>query len=360
MRDRTRSEGRRQPLFVCGASRSGTALLRSSLNRHSRIYVAGETHYFDDLRLTLDPVVPLAPLDRRRVEDFFLALAHRPYGHGGTSRQSRMERGQLRERAARPGGTADDYFEAYCRLSAELEGARPSRVRWGEKTPRHVFRLPEMLSAYPDAVAVVMVRDPRGVVASYRDWSNRGGFDLEADPEHARVLRVEQERTRASYDPVLATLLWRLTITAARRAERTFGDQRVRIVRYEDLVSAPERTLQWLADWLGLDYEPAMLDVPLHNSSFSRFQPHAGIVPGPADRWRRKLSDREIAIIQSWAAGELREAGYESEAVHEGPGIRLRSLPRLAVALIRAARANRSRMGSLWRYVGRRVTYLAG
>ena len=41
-----------RPLFVVGPSRSGTSLMRALLNGHADIALAGETHYFDDLRVT--------------------------------------------------------------------------------------------------------------------------------------------------------------------------------------------------------------------------------------------------------------------------------------------------------------------
>ena len=43
------------PIFIVGASRSGTNLLRAAMNKHSTLWISGETHYFDDLRTRLDP-----------------------------------------------------------------------------------------------------------------------------------------------------------------------------------------------------------------------------------------------------------------------------------------------------------------
>ena len=40
------------PVFLVGSSRSGTALLQAILN-NADVHLAGETHYFDDLRLQL-------------------------------------------------------------------------------------------------------------------------------------------------------------------------------------------------------------------------------------------------------------------------------------------------------------------
>ena len=155
-------------IFVVGASRSGTNLMRALLNAHSTLWISAETHYFDDLRprLPRNGTEPLAGEDRERCERYFLSLSHRAFGQAGDPEESRFERDELRTLAAELGGSGDAYFEALCRLRAQRHG----RERWGEKTPRHVYRIDDLLSAYPDAKVVCLVRDPRAVVASYKDW----------------------------------------------------------------------------------------------------------------------------------------------------------------------------------------------
>jgi LPS sulfotransferase NodH len=70
------------PIFVVGASRSGTNLLRALLNANGEVSISPETHYFDDLRprLSSGGTAPLEPDDRERCENYFLALSHRAYG----------------------------------------------------------------------------------------------------------------------------------------------------------------------------------------------------------------------------------------------------------------------------------------
>ena len=67
------------------------------------------------------------------------------------------------------GESADAIFAAHCRSQQAARG----KTVWGEKTPRHVFRSKDILGAFPTAKLLVMIRDPRGVVASYRDWNDR-------------------------------------------------------------------------------------------------------------------------------------------------------------------------------------------
>ena len=71
------------PVFIVGPSRSGTALVRSLVNRHPDVHIANETHYFDDLRRTVAAAEVLSVEDRQVAVDYFRALTHRPYGHFG-------------------------------------------------------------------------------------------------------------------------------------------------------------------------------------------------------------------------------------------------------------------------------------
>lgn len=348
----------RPPVFVVGASRSGTALIRSALNRSSSIFLAGETHYFDDLRprLGAQDVDRLDDRRREECENYFLALSHRPYGHGGDPLHARIDRAELRREAALRGGSGDAYFESYCRLARSLEqDAAAAPVRWGEKTPRHVFRLDEMLTRYPGAQVIAMYRDPRGVVASYGNWHHQGGFDLAADAGHAQALEEEEERARASFDPGVISLLWRATVSAGHAARQRYGASRVRLLRYEDLVADPGGTLVDVMAWLGLEYETGMVDVPMHNSSFSSFRAGSGVSSEPVDRWRTTLAPRDVAIVQLWCRRGLTDLGYPLDPAQIGGTARIRALTSLPTAAGRAVWVNRSRAGRLPTYVWRRL-----
>ncbi len=103
------TEATSNPIFVVGPSRGGTALMRSMLNNHADIFITGETHYFDDLRVKLAHAAeaPLDPAEARQCADYFRALAHRPYGHGGMPDQGWLAAEDLRAEAARCGDGAD-------------------------------------------------------------------------------------------------------------------------------------------------------------------------------------------------------------------------------------------------------------
>jgi hypothetical protein len=335
-------------VFVVGASRSGTNLVRALLNGHSQLWVSAETHYFDDLRPRLPGAGThrLEGADRDRCEEYFLALSHRAFGQAGDPAESLVERDELRTLALELGGTGDAYFEAVCVIRARLRG----RPRWGEKTPRHVYRIDELFEAFPEAKVVCLVRDPRAVVASYRDWHGAARRRGEAESEE---VAADRRRSRRSYNPVLMSLLWRGVVQASYEALRRHGAERVRIQRFERLAERPEAEVRELCSWLDLPFEPRLLEIPVVNSSYATGG--KGVSTEPLDRWRERLSPGEIGIVQACCGRLMDELGYAREPVSASPLRLAWAFGTAPVAAARAAVVNRARLGRATQYLRRRA-----
>jgi hypothetical protein len=346
------------PIFVVGASRSGTELMRSILNQHPSVCISPETHYFDDLRVKLRgrERQGLTRTEARKCEDHFLAALHRPYGHGGQPEKAPLSREALRETAVKIGTGADAFFEAFCRINASEKGAD----RWGEKTPRHVFCLPEILGAFPRSKVICMVRDPRGVVASYRALTNTKSLVHDIELEGKSALEQEQRRIRRSYNILIACLLWSGSVQAALDARRRFTADRVFIQRYENLVLDPPSALARLTAWLSIYYCPAMLNASITNSSYVSFQGAPGFAKPFIDRWRTNLSRHEIAVIQTACRRVMRCAGYQLEPIDTLLRPLLWECLKLPAAAIIAAVANRARIGAIGPYLYRRIRFACG
>jgi hypothetical protein len=344
----------RSPVFIAGPSRSGTTMLSKMLSRHSAMKIVPEVHFFDDLRprLRAARIDGLSAAELDAAVDYFRALSHRTYGRRGDPERGWLTRAALLERAEAGGGGVERLLEAFCQL--QVERNHPEAAVWGEKTPRNAFHIDEILAAFPDARVIVMLRDPRACVASYRDWTYQSdGGALESDADYVAAVKADIDRARLSYHIVIAALLWRATANLALEAADRHGE-RVRVLRYEDVVADPAAALAPVCGWIGLDFEPGMLEVPLVNSSYA-FSAQGGVSRLPSERWRGKLTDHEVSVIQKLAARAMERAGYPPEPVRSGPLDLPRAYAGLPLVAARAVAANRSRVANVPAYAWRRL-----
>jgi hypothetical protein len=180
-----------------------------------------------------------------------------------------------------------------------LHARRAGRARWLEKTPRHLLMTDLLRRLWPDARIVRIVRDPRDVALSL------AGLPFAKESVVGNLVRVDQDDrasgARIASDPLAMTL------------------------RYEDLVTEPERELRRICDFVGEVYEPRMLDQ--RGSAAAVAADHEwwkAAVAGPlhtesVGRWRREMSADAQRFAGLHLAGFLREHGYEGalEAVHQ-------------------------------------------
>ena len=255
------------PFFLVGAERSGTTLLRLMLSHHPRIDCAPEFEFVVD-GLPGDGGAPnlAAYRDMLRLDRVFLA---HELAIDDTLDYSALVRSFLGQFAARSAGP---IIGATCH--------------------RHFDRLEEL---WPGARYVYLLRDGRDVARSNIGMGWEGNVWYAAGRwRHA----VEMWRAMCERLP------------AERRHE----------VRYEDLITDPERVLGGICAFLGTQYDAAMMSYD-ENSTYAR--PDAKLI----HQWKRKLSPRELALLEGRIGGLLRECGYEESGVEPARVGALSKLP---------------------------------
>ncbi len=110
-----------------------------------------------------------------------------------------------------------------------------------------------------------------------------------------------------------------------------------------------------LCAWLGLDYEPAMLGIPVVNSSYATSGETTGVPTAAVERWKTTLSPGEIAVIQSCCGGLMGPLGYAREPVPASYGTLTWAWATAPLAAARAAVINRDRLGKLSHAARRRA-----
>ena len=330
------------PIFVVGTPRSGTTLTATILARHSRVFVGGENHFFEDIyarRRKLGSLEDASSL--RRV------LLRLSTIYGRYNQNDDQERVEKLMRDPRIGGALSECRSYREVLSAfmEMQARDSGKARWGNNTPKDIFHVDDILSFYPDARVLVCVRDVRDFLLSYKNrWKV-------TTPAH-------RERLKALYHPMVTSLLWKSTIRRIPALQALVPTGNLMIVRYEALVSQPERVVQDVCRTIGEAYESDMLHVDSHNSSADKSE--TGIFSSSVGSWRDGLENEEAYIAERLNRSELRRLGYpfQSGAVDYARCVsHALTFPR---AVLRAPHANADHRGPLLPYLGKRVKALLG
>lgn len=298
-------------IFITGASRSGTTLLSFVLRNHSTIFGLKELNYFgvqfaSDRLKSRQPkarlVAAAASIFARQRDGVFTA---------GAARQDYEDAERVVTALPESARTGAGVFAATVRELARRGG----KTIPCEQTPRNIFYAQTLLSVFPEARVIHMMRDPRAVMASQKwRWRRR---QLVADAKRFPVL--ESLRVWMNYHPYTMAKLWAKASAEAARMEE---HPRFRVLRFEDLVGRPQTAVAELSDWLGIRFEPSMLDVSRINSSYSASagDGRAGLEPSAISRWRGNLSSSEIAIAERLTAPLLDRYDYVPETDARGTG----------------------------------------
>ncbi len=150
-----------------------------------------------------------------------------------------------------------------------------------------------MSAVVPDAQVIELVRDPRDILASKKRRVSNGG----------------------SYDPIWDSLAWKTAVRAGAAASQKSPSTMIRI-RYEDLVGAPDMTIQTICRFLNLHYDPQMLSVGWINSTTVAEQESGSQIGTNAiGKWKGILPPSHAAACQQLTKEDLVANQYEINSI---------------------------------------------
>jgi hypothetical protein len=311
MQEHNPNDSKEPMIFVVGNSRSGTTLMGLVLGLNSQVFTFEELHFFEQLWLPQDRHRNLTPAEAEMLAAKLLAIQASDYISQGNPKEFAETATAIIQEMPEDQRTSTDVFKAFLLYVAHQKGKEIPC----DQTPRNVLYIPEILELYPDARIINMIRDPRDVLLSQKyKWKIRflGATNI---PYREAV------RSWINYHPFTISKLWNASVQAADK----FADHpRVRTIRFEDLITKPDTILQEVCEFVGLDYDPEMLNVPQNEggvSSHKKQTPGAkGIDNKAAGKWKRGgLSSAEIHICQQITQPNMLKHGYENSDVKLNP-----------------------------------------
>ena len=243
------------PIFLVGAERSGTTLLRIMLKHHPQIAWCKEFEY------AIDQLSPRGEWPDLRNYSQWLST-HRIF--------------------LSTGYTIDPALDYPGLIGSFLEQERRSADKpiIGATVHRHYDRV---LHIWPESRFIHLVRDPRDVARSCiaMGWAGNVWIGIKR--------WVEAER------------LWEdvcIRVPEHRRCE----------ISFEDLITDPTIHLKRLCEFIGVEFDPNMLDYT-HGSTYDK--PDAVM----AYKWRKSMSEDDVRLVENRTGGLLTQRGYEASGL---------------------------------------------
>ena len=284
--DHDRAQGRAADdrlVFLGGVGSGGTDLLMNILNAHGAVFVAGEVPFLAQLADELPAQVPVADVPaaaaRMHQLDEYKTLVHHNYANFIGDRKDEVEL-----------GPPPEPIDGQVSLGAIYRWllSVPEDVVWsGNKTPTNTENMDRLARAFPGARFIVIVRDPRDLVMSWRRRWDR------------------EERLTADK--------WERRLARGRHHARALPPGSVLVVRYEDVLEDLETVARTVCDFLDLEFDPAMLSFQEHVTKTIGGQENRGraLVAGNAGKWRSGLSPRLVRRVEEIAWAGMHVYGYE-------------------------------------------------
>lgn len=279
--------------YIVGSPRSGTTLMRVTLNSHPDIAILPET------QLNISRLH-----SNRNNTDFASEMKQMIFGMSNWERFGlKKDLLELDFDAIEPFSVSEGlriFHRSYAKIFR--------KKIYGNKTPRHCLLIEEIEELLPEAYFIHIIRDGRAVASSLRDLPFSPGreMDIQAREWVNKVKTAQEQGSRV---------------------------KKYLEIRYEDLVLNMEETLVRICNFLEVEFNPAMLlyhsdDSQRLNIDVRQHYDFKGIrktdqwnnlpqltkkepIAVRINAWQNELTKDEISQFESVAGPMLEDLGYQ-------------------------------------------------
>lgn len=300
-----------QPLMVTSLFRMGTTRLMRLLAEHPAVVVQKvypyetrvASYWMHAMKVLAEPANLHESSEPTELLGVTAWIGHNPFYRRPITDHPHVESWLGREVVERLTAFCQNAGEEFYRRVAETQG-QTDAAYFGEKHVPDSYAADLLYELYPGAREIFLVRDFRDVVCSILSFNDKRGYasfgSQKADHDEG-MIELLGERARSLSEA------WR------KRSDRAL------LVRYEELVTATERTLRSMFGHLAVDASEATIaevrqradrDTPeLEFHRTSRSPAHS------IGRWKRDLPAELIEPCDRHLGRALEEFGYEPTLV---------------------------------------------
>ncbi len=284
------------PIFVIGAPRSGTTLLRLILTTHPDICIPPESLFFVALESKYGNVSNLLP----QIEDFLNDLYNENFPkfcEWNVDRKLLLNNLKSYQELS----YAQAVSTVYQTYRQQFD---PTASIWGDKNPCHIHHLAKIRRYFPASKVILIVRDFRACYSSVK-----------------KIVAKEREMKEVWSGPkTLEGMMyqWNQVVKLIDKYHQKW--EQFYLVYYEDLVREPSVQLTKICKWLGVDFQDSMLEFYQKNAELGLVLPSQAVLnpntfkPIALERinaWQNELSFADVKTIELMNWKNLSKLGYK-------------------------------------------------
>ncbi|VUX54870.1 Sulfotransferase family protein [uncultured Woeseiaceae bacterium] len=282
------------PVFICGHRRSGTTLLSCLLDNHPDLLVyPGESGFFygyypvyESRNYTkeekIDQVIQFCI---QNIKDILSSLPLTSQNDLNISFDS-LEN-IFSELVTRTNFTPKEVLTSLIE-AFHISYRYPKEPKmWVEKTTSSEIYAAEILNWYPNAKIIHVLRDPRDTWASLKSGWDARFKDYNDSP--SRLMHSLIERGKFGFE------------LAGKNLER-FGEDRYKIIRYENLVDDIKAVMCDICEFMGITYSDVVLNPTVFGKDWggNNYGSHkySNASAYNSGRWRERITTEEARLIE--------------------------------------------------------------
>ncbi len=310
------------PIFVLGAHKSGTSLLRSLFDNHPELFVVPfESHFFQMLGSPIAYPYRKQFFEVRTIDavvnsmNNYLSFINRhndPLSDSVMKDKIDTQKAYLSLEKFKAGNVGKavvwaDMFIAYCEAIHEGldKGSLSSETRILEKSVENAELVSEIKYMFPSAKFIHIIRNPYANIVALRKFKSIGGYPY---------LKLIIETLENNYYYAI-------------KNHFLYKDD-YKIIKYEDLLSNSELMLKDICSFVEIEYNDRILSPTSlgsewkgNSTSGSNFN---GICDSNLNKWQGEISNFEVAFANKFLHKYINHWGYE---LLSNPGIIHKVLP---------------------------------
>ena len=220
------SVSHRRPVFISSLYRSSSTFVTALLSCHPKYFAMSSAVKY--LRFGFAKYCPI--LEERNIDK----LIDETYCRVNTRWNIQFEVGLAKEIGISNGGGYAGFYDGI--MTAIMFRYAERKIEWTEKIAVMWSGIPAFLNMFPNGKVLHVHRDPRSVMASYKNMTNEPGY--------------------AYLDTIFNYIS---SIQHLKNYKEKFGKNRIMEVKSEDMAFDPESELRKICSFLEIDFEKKCL-----------------------------------------------------------------------------------------------------